>query len=344
MAKFLNALNSDIGQVIENALIAIIPFALSLMSIGKIDYRALVKNSGKWRMLFLMSTEQKLTGYPSIDKPWLKYYSEDAPEYVNEVCEQSAFHYMESMNAERLEYTALQYFGIKISYKELFRQIALIARALKASGISENDFVSLCMPNIPEMVYFVYALNRIGAVACLIDPRTNAEGILQRVNETKSKMLVVVMDIIPQKISVIAGRLNVISIIGVSPADSLTWESIQSATVKIAYLFKKHQILSRYVAYKDFMELADLYTEDINAPFQKDRLAIIVYTSGTTGTAKGVMITNECMIASKKIIEYGSSYINGNAAFLGVIPFFSAYGAMTGMISIQMPVWFRLLS
>lgn len=274
---------------------------------------------------------QKLTGYPSIDRPWLKYYSKDAPEYVNEECEQSAFQYMESLNTERLEYIALQYFGIKISYKKLFGRIELIARALKASGILEDDFVSLCMPNIPEMIYFVYGLNRIGAVACLIDPRTNAEGILQRVNETGSKMLIVVTDIIPQKISIIADRLNTMSIIGVSPIDSLACKSVSAIAVKIAYLFKGHKSLPRYVTYKHFIGLADSYVEDINASFQKDRTAIIVYTSGTTGTAKGVMITNECMIASRKMIQYGSSNIDGNAAFLGVIPFFSAYGAMTGM-------------
>ncbi|MCH5274003.1 MAG: AMP-binding protein [Lachnospiraceae bacterium] len=70
----------------------------------------------------------------------------------------------------------------------------------------EGDYVTLCLPNIPEIIYFIYALNRIGAVACLIDPRTNVEGILERTNESESKLLIAISDIIEEKINPIVER------------------------------------------------------------------------------------------------------------------------------------------
>lgn len=137
---------------------------------------------------------KKLAGYPSIDRSWLKYYAEEAVNYFNYVNngnERSIFWHIKESNSERLNFIALEYFGIKISYQKLFQEIETLAKALKANEIGKGDFVTLCLPNIPEMVYFIYALNRIGATACLVDPRTNAEGILQRVNESNSKIIVV---------------------------------------------------------------------------------------------------------------------------------------------------------
>ena len=61
------------------------------------------------------------------------------------------------------------------------------AKALRAIGIEKGDFISICLPNIPEIIYLKYAANVVGAVSNLIDPRTNPEGIKDRVNFSNSK-------------------------------------------------------------------------------------------------------------------------------------------------------------
>lgn len=278
------------------------------------------------------SPKKELTGYPSIDKPWLKYYDENAADRVTEKANISAYKYVLNANRNNFNSYALEYFGRKITYRELFENIHIVAKSLKACGVSKGDFVSVCLPNIPEIVYFIYALNRIGAVACLIDPRTNAEGILERANKSNSKLVIAVSDILEEKMIPISGQLIAKMIVSVSPADSTSALSITGVSVKIIYLFKKKiKLSSKFIGYKDFLDIGKKLRNRIDGKTSIDAAAIVVYTSGTTGTSKDVVLSNENMISSKKLIEYGVSPTNKNASFLGVIPFFSSYGALTGM-------------
>ncbi len=278
------------------------------------------------------SIDKELTGYPSIDKPWLKYYSNEAVKYVSDRIEQNAYQYMVESNKQRMHYVAIEYFGVKVTYKKLYQEIEKVAKVLRSKGISKGDFVTLCLPNIPEIIYFVYALNRIGAVACLIDPRTNAEGILERANNSKSKLLITIIDIVNEKINLISEQLFAQSIVIVSPAESTSIKSAKSIAVKFIYAFKHAKLKSqKYIKYQNFIKSGREWTGKIDGEFTSNTPAIIVYTSGTTGSSKGVVISNENIIASKKLIEYGASKVEKNASFLGVIPFFSAYGSCTGM-------------
>ena len=94
--------------------------------------------------------EQKLTGYPSIDKPWLKYYSEEA---INApLPEGSLYDYMIAENKDRMNYTAINYFGKKITYEQLDSRIQECAKALIAHGVCPGDIVSVCMLTMPEVL------------------------------------------------------------------------------------------------------------------------------------------------------------------------------------------------
>ena len=79
---------------------------------------------------------KKLTGYPSIDKPWLKYYSKEALNAKLPAC--TIYDYLYESNKDYRARTALNYFGRKISYGELFENIEKAARALKQNGVSET--------------------------------------------------------------------------------------------------------------------------------------------------------------------------------------------------------------
>lgn len=122
-----------------------------------------------------MSENKTLTGYPSIDKPWLKYYAEDKRDFTLPDC--SVYDYMVKNNSDNLDATALDYFGKEISYRELIAKIDQCADAFTAVGVQRGDVVSFCNPTTPEVYYAFYALNKIGAVANMIDPRTNTSRI-----------------------------------------------------------------------------------------------------------------------------------------------------------------------
>lgn len=84
-------------------------------------------------------SEQNITGFPSIDKPWLKYYSEEA---INvPLPNGSMYEFLYNSNKNRLKNISLKYFGNNISYKEMFKNIKIVAKALAAHGIKRGDVV-----------------------------------------------------------------------------------------------------------------------------------------------------------------------------------------------------------
>ena len=103
--------------------------------------------------------EKNLTGYPSIDKPWLKYYSEEAINAKLPEC--SMYDYMKSCNDGLATQTSLNYFGREISYKIMLERIDTCAKALTAQGVKRGDVVSLCLLTMPEAVFLLYAINKI---------------------------------------------------------------------------------------------------------------------------------------------------------------------------------------
>lgn len=116
-----------------------------------------------------------LTGYPSIDKPWLKYYSEEAIIAKLPTC--TIYDYLYENNRDYQSRTALNYFGQKISYGVLFENIEKTARALRKNGVGRGSIVTILMLTLPETVYLFYALGKIGAIGNMVDPRTSADGI-----------------------------------------------------------------------------------------------------------------------------------------------------------------------
>lgn len=100
--------------------------------------------------------ENNLTGYPSIDKPWLKYYSEEA---INaSIPECTIYENIFQHNKEHFNQTSIEYFGTKISYKKMFEQVEICAEALNANGIFNGSIVNICSTGIPEIVYLLLAV------------------------------------------------------------------------------------------------------------------------------------------------------------------------------------------
>ncbi len=102
------------------------------------------------------------TGYPSIDKPWLKYYSAEAQKA--KLPEKTIYQYLHDSNANNLNKIAINYFSKKVTYSSMFDCIDIVSYAIKSIGVGEGDIISLCMLTMPETIYSIYALNHLGAI------------------------------------------------------------------------------------------------------------------------------------------------------------------------------------
>ncbi len=233
-----------------------------------------------------MAEDRKLTGFPSIDKPWLKYYNEEAISAPLPEC--TIYEYLMENNRDFPDDIALLYLGRKIKYGELFRQIDRTAAAFSALGVKPGEIVTVALPSIPEALYVVYALNKIGAVSNMIHPLAGEKEILHYLNEVQSEVAVLfegTFDIIKDNI----GQTKVEHVVVVSAGESLPFG------VKQLYFLKTPRARlpkpSFFQSWKDFLDAG----ANTAAPsVQKDphAMALISHTGGTTGEPKGVMCSD----------------------------------------------------
>ena len=121
--------------------------------------------------------------------PWYKLYEDlNIPRSINypektlyEIVEETATHYP--------SYYAYEYFGKQCTYAEFIEKIKRCAKSFQKIGVKENDRVTICMPNTPEGIISVYALNLIGAVANMVHPLSSASELEFCLTQAKSKYL-----------------------------------------------------------------------------------------------------------------------------------------------------------
>lgn len=263
------------------------------------------------------SKEQNLTGYPSIDKPWLKYYSEQAK--VNTMPELSIYETIKLRNKNNSNLTAIRYFGRNITFSEMFQKIDKYAGLLVSSGVRKGDIITLCLANMPEVVYLVYAANKIGAIADIEFLSLSQEDLVKSINETHSKVLALVN----VKKELGYGIKNKCSslqkIINISPFDSM------GTLRKTAYRLRNGENVFKS------SKVSDIIHSEICLPVAGDDVAVILHTGGTTGVPKGVELTNNNFNSVAWHYENtGFSFKTGDV-LLHCIPPFHAFGFSVGI-------------
>ena len=270
------------------------------------------------------------TGYASIDKPWLKYYDEDI--LSKKPVEMTVYEYLYKNNYEHMQDIAIEYFDKKITYEQLFENIKKVEEAFIQNDVKKGDIVTICMPATPEVIYSFYALNKIGAISNMIDPRMNKESIEYFLNEVNSKILLTIDLCIP-KIEPIIKNTSVEQAISISVSNSMP--------ILFKILYNVKQILDKslpkqsktFEKWNNFIINDNKTESEING--KAFETATIVHTSGTSGTPKAVPLTNNNLNNLIEQYKTNNLEIKRHQRFLDIIPPFAAYG-LCG--SIHMPL------
>ena len=264
-------------------------------------------------------------GYPKpegVKTPWyqvagdlpvnLKYYNGSMVDTI----EATAKGYPKGM--------AYDFFGNKVSYKDFIAQIHLAARALKAQGVEVGQRVTICMPNTPQAIILFYAVNRIGAVANMIHPLSGEEEIVGYINNSQSVLCLTLRQFYP-KFEKIRDRLNLKTLLicditdGLAGVKKLMYPLIQKNTVKLP---QDPWIL----LWKDFLKGGQKYEGEYIRSGKGEDTAVILYSGGTTGITKGILLSNLNFNALALQTGTAGDCVQPGLSCLAIMPIFHGFG------------------
>lgn len=285
------------------------------------------------RNILLGKEKGVLTGKPNLDKPHLKFYSEEA--LLDELPQNTMYGYLREQNKMHMSNTAICFDAAgcqkEITYQELFDYIERVASNLAQSGIQENDKVAVCFANIPESVYVIYALNKIGAVSCLIDPRITPKAMERDLLGLNVKMFIGIYECYKtfKKANERVGLKNYIFV--------PTLHTLTKKSVKALYTLSK--VASRSVPFRKEQKWKTLCKKSDKtsriSEYQQNKLALISYTGGTTGVHKGVKLSNDALntlVHSHKYIML--DIVKRGDIFMDILPQFMIYGIFSLHLSL----------
>ena len=253
-----------------------------------------------------------LTGYPSIDKPWNRFY--ERIEQKKLFLDTTPYTGLIRNNKDYADEIAIEYFGAKIRFGKLIRSVDRVAKALVEYGVRKGDFVTICATTTPEVIYAFYAISKIGAVANVMSPFYTAAELLSRINECESKLIIMVDKFVPKFREALSRehdkKVVVLPLMNSSPQRFL------SKRVKIGK--------ANEVSWNDFVKSGDDMEEIAVQPYEYHSPMAMVYSSGTTGASKGILLSVDSF--QRLINAYGNSGFDtsrGQAVFQNIPPWHS---------------------
>ncbi len=266
----------------------------------------------------------KLFKKKSLKKPWLDYYSRE--EQTIKFTKKSIYDYMVDEVGNDKDFIALNYFENRISYNDFFKSINKCARALREFGVKEKDVVTICMPNMPEAIYIFYACNKIGAVSDIIHPLSSPEQVKFYLKESKSRFLFLV-DFNYDKMKDIIPETLVYKTILVSPKESMPIGLSIGYSLTRGIKTKKPRLIdSSYMDWKKFMSYGNSNLREYHAKMSSEDLALILHSGGTTGTPKGIMISNYSFNAIAQQSAVNVIDVRPKDKIVTVLPIFHGFG------------------
>ena len=220
---------------------------------------------------------------------------------------------------------ALDFMGKSTNYTDLLRQINNCAKSLKTLGVREGDIVTIAMPNCPQAIYMFYAINLIGGIANMVHPLSAENEIEFFLNEAKSTVAIT-LDQFYNKFENIRDNTKLVNIIIASIKDEL------APHIRPGYMLTEGRKIAPIpydapvIHWKDFMKLGRFCSYNYKVKRSADDPAVILYSGGTTGTTKGIVLTNyNFNSAGQQLLATNQMFRPGDR-MLAAMPIFHGFG------------------
>lgn len=268
--------------------------------------------------------EEKLNKKNNIKTPWLKYYKEGVPAHLNYPKGTMVGYFLEAV-ARYPENIAIEYYGRTYTYRAFYEMIRDTAKSLKSQGVKEGDTIAICMPNIPEAILMFYAANMVGALVLLIHPLSAEKEIQNYINGSGATFLLS-LDLVYDKVHNIVDNTCIKKIVIASAGDSL------KTIKKFLYKFKnrgtvpKIELTDDIMTWNEFINYGYDYQGEIACLKGANDPAVILYSGGTSGDPKGILLTNmnfnALALSCHKMIEQSGE----GESILAILPIFHGFG------------------
>ena len=243
-------------------------------------------------------------------------------ELEKEIQKKTVFQEVYDNNIKFQNDLALEFFGSKINYSTFFKNIEMTAKAFKEYGIKKGDFVTICAAGIPETVYSFYALSKIGAVANMIAPHFEKKDLIARISDCESDTLIIMDEFYPELKEAIKGsRIKNIIIL----------PTLNSSMLRFITKTYKIDSFSNELYWNQFIKDGRKQKETETISYEKDLPLTMVYSSGTTGASKGILLSNDSFQNSIQSYPASGVDISRGQKFYQIIPPWYSTGLSTSM-------------
>ena len=251
-------------------------------------------------------SDKNLTGYPSIDKPWLKYYNEDTKHFDKSKSIYQNFREIASKNMAQLVYVE-QTTGKKVTYGELLSKADSLAKALIEKRIGNGSRVGLLTFYSDMEPAVIFAANKIGAIVKMVSPDLTGKELRKSISDLD----ILFVDSCFMFFEKVIRQVNILTVWN---TDTLVFES------------------ERYCIYSELIYQKD---GDIDRIFEEcaEKPAIIIYSSGTTGVAKPIVHSNYSVLSAIEKMLNSDFPIGPQNYILKVIPSHIGLGSVTTMLT-----------
>ena len=222
-------------------------------------------------------------------------------------------------------YTAYEFLGRKVSYKNMRKQIELVAKALKSSGLQPGECVTIALPNCPQALVLLYAVNLAGGVASMIHPLSSAREIEYYLKTSRAVMVITLDQLFGKFMEALENsevRLTVIT--GIQ--DGLAFPKNVAYKMTAGRKTEKVEETENIIRWHTFLDLG----KDYEGPFAESRQphdpAVILFSGGTTGTTKGVVLTNHNFNSQAIMIKATVPVLTPGDKFIAAMPMFHGFG------------------
>jgi len=259
----------------------------------------------------------------NVNAPWLRHYGNVPVHLDYPDCSMSELVLETVRKYEKV--TAFDFFGCTLTYREFGEKIDECARAVAAAGIKPGERVTICMPNTPQAVIMFYAVNRAGAVANMVHPLSAEEEIVFYINSSES-VAALTLDQFYPKFEAIMERTCLKTLILSGIDDGLSGIKKPLYRLTKGRKIKKIKTGGKVIRWTDFINNGRRYKGGYIVPAKGGDVAAILYSGGTSGKTKGILLTNLNFNAlAMQTAAAGDCIVPGHV-MLAIMPIFHGFG------------------